>query len=196
MDQKIIEVLRCDNGLSTKDIASEVGKKRASDIQKNLNKLLSAHVIVKEKINNNLYWSLTDDHKILEVIKCEGNLSAKEIATKVGKLRANDVKKNLNRLLKDGVLVKVKTNNTIRWSMPEAVKESSDNEEESEEVIDVHDDESNSESGISEDEDENTEKLHIPIHRKKQNRGILKSNDKAVSAVSTAGQSLLQTQHR
>ena len=58
MDNKIIDVLRKETSLITKDFAIKIGLKKAKDVSKTLNKLFKDDVLIKKKINNNLLWSL------------------------------------------------------------------------------------------------------------------------------------------
>lgn len=61
MENKIIEILQ--NGvLSSKTIATKLGKRNVKDIQKTLNKLLNRHIIKKGKLDNNRLqlYSLVD----------------------------------------------------------------------------------------------------------------------------------------
>ena len=59
MKDKIIDALRNERSLTTKEIALKVGKTKAKDVQRTLNKLLRDDTIMKSKANNNLMWSLT-----------------------------------------------------------------------------------------------------------------------------------------
>ena len=58
MEDIIIDAVRNERSLTTKEIALKVGKTKAKDVQKTLNKLLKDDTIMKSKANN-LMWSLT-----------------------------------------------------------------------------------------------------------------------------------------
>ena len=53
------------------------------------------------------------DNKIIDVLRKETSLMTKYIAIK----KAKDVSKTLNKLFKDDVLIKKKTNNNLLWSL-------------------------------------------------------------------------------
>ena len=60
MQETIVEVLMINGPLKTAELALKLGKKRAKDIQKVLNKLLKRNVIMKSKVNSKLLWSLME----------------------------------------------------------------------------------------------------------------------------------------
>ena len=60
MQEKILDVLKRNGPLKTIEIALQVGKNKAKDIQKILNKLLKRNIIAKAKVNKRLQWSLVE----------------------------------------------------------------------------------------------------------------------------------------
>ena len=79
MDNKIIDVLRKETSLMTKDIAIKISLKKAKDVLRTL----KDDVLIKKKTNNNLLWSL----------KCkQTNISSDELS------EGSDVKNKKNSI--------------------------------------------------------------------------------------------------